>query len=259
MKEQMTIDDGVPTKSPSRRMIVFLIAVLAVIIIVGVLAGVLSANREKDKCDERVDKAVLDALADRDKSTTTASPTEVSTGSTTVATAPPATTTPPVVEPWDKIRLPSDIEPVHYDMLIRVYLDNLTFTGNSNITINVKSATDKILFHINKINITSVEVASSARGEVLSIDNQFSSPKRQFYVVILTRNMEVEQYELRLAFVANVETQELNGLYKSTYKNNAGETRYEILSYLRFVVLYHSCVVKFTLRFAVRNSHYTMD
>ena len=227
MKEQMTIDDGVATKSPSKRMILFLVAVVAVIIIIGVLAGVLSANREKDKCDERIEKAVFNALAEKDKSTTTAA-TEPSTAATTpstAATTPLATTKPPVVKPWDKIRLPSDIEPEHYDMLIRVYLDDLTFAGSSNITINVKSATDKILFHINKINITSVKVVSKS-GEVFSFHREpFSSPRRQFYVVILNKKMEVGQYDLRLTFVANVETEELNGLYKSTYKDSAGETR----------------------------------
>ena len=220
MKEQMTIDDGVATKSPSKRMILFLVAVVAVIIIIGVLAGVLSANREKDKCDERIEKAVFNALAEKDKSTTTAA-----TEPSTAATTPLATTNPPVIEPWDKIRLPSDIEPEHYDMLIRVYLDNLTFTGSSNITIKVKSATDKILFHINKINITSVKVVSKSGGVFSFVRKSFSSPRRQFYVVILNKKMEVGQYDLRLTFVANVETEELNGLYKSTYKDSAGETR----------------------------------
>ena len=233
MKEQMTIhDDSVPAKSPSRRMIVFLVAVLAVIIIVGVLAGVLSANRERDKCDERIDDAVRDALAGQDKNTTTVVPTESSTvgptesstvGPTESSTKAAVTTTSPVVEPWEKIRLPKDIVPEHYDMLIRVYLDNLTFSGNSNITIEVKDETDKILFHINKINITSVVV--SQRGTVFGIKDQFPAKKRQFYVVILDRSMTVGQYDLRLTFVANVETQELNGLYKSTYKNSTGGTR----------------------------------
>ena len=225
MKEQMTIhDDSVPAKSPSRRMIVFLVAVLAVIIIVGVLAGVLSANREKDKCDERIDEAVRDALAGQDKSTTTVVPTESSTvGPTDSSTKAAVTTASPVVEPWEKIRLPKDIVPEHYDMLIRVYLDNLTFSGNSNITIKVKNETNKILFHINKINITSVVVSHG--GTVFPIKRQFPAEKRQFYVVILDRSMPVDQYVLRLTFVANVETEELNGLYKSTYKNSTGGTR----------------------------------
>ena len=226
MKEQMTIhDDSVPAKSPSRRMIVFLVAVLAVIIIVGVLAGVLSANREKDKCDERIDEAVRDALAGQDKSTTTVGPTESSTvGPTDSSTKAAVTTASPVVEPWEKIRLPKDIVPEHYDMLIRVYLDSMTFSGNSNITIKVKSETNKILFHINKINITSAAVVSHG-GTVFPIKRQFPAEKRQFYVVILDNSMPVGRYDLRVTFVANVETEELNGLYKSTYKNSTGGTR----------------------------------
>jgi hypothetical protein len=214
---QMAIDDGISEKASNKRLIFIGIAIVALIVIVGVLAGVLSANREKDKCDERVKKAVLAAKAEgegKNESTTTH---PVTMGST-------RPTTPAILEPWEKIRLPTDIKPMHYDMLIRVYLETLSFSGNSNISIDVTSQTDKILFHINKINIRSVEVVDS-NDKILPINKQFNSTKRQFYVVILDAKMAVGRYVLRLKFVADIETEELNGLYKSTYKNSAGETR----------------------------------
>ena len=212
---QMAIDDGNPEKASNKRLIFIGIAVVALIVIVGVLAGVLSANREKDKCDERVKKAVLAAEGEGKNESTTTHP--VTMGST-------SPTTPAILEPWEKIRLPTDIKPMHYDMLIRVYLETLSFSGNSNISIDVTSQTDKILFHINKINIRSVEVVDS-NDKILPINKQFNSTKRQFYVVILDAKMAVGRYVLRLKFVADIETEELNGLYKSTYKNSAGETR----------------------------------
>ncbi len=215
---QMVMDDGIRTKSTtSKKAILICVAVLAVIILVGVLAGVLSGNREKDKCDERIKKAVLAAKAKNE--------TPATTPANTPATTRSAPTTPSNLEPWEKIRLPNDVQPIHYDMLIRVYLDTLNFSGNSNISINVTNPTDKILFHINKINITSVEVVDSSNNAVLSIERKFNSMKRQFYVVILTNDMVVGEHVLKLNFVANIETEELNGFYKSTYENSAGETR----------------------------------
>jgi hypothetical protein len=214
---KMVIDDGIRAKpTTSKKAILICVAVLAVIILVGVLAGVLSGNREKDKCDERIKKAVLAAKSKNE--------TLASTPATTPATTRSAPTTPSILEPWEKIRLPNDVQPIHYDMLIRVYLDTLSFSGNSNISIDVTNPTDKILFHINKINITSVEVVDSSNN-VLTIKSEFSSMKRQFYVVILTKDMVVGEHVLKLNFVANIETEELNGFYKSTYKNSAGETR----------------------------------
>lgn len=130
------------------------------------------------------------------------------------------------LEPWDKIRLPTNVRPIHYEMLIRIYLDTLSFTGNSNISINVTRSTDKILFHANKINVTSVAVLDSS-SKIFAIDRWFYTAKRQFYVVILSEEMNVGLYELRLEYVAYIETEELNGLYKSEYQNSAGETRYE--------------------------------
>ena len=234
-KGQMEIDDGISTKSSNKKLILLGVALLAVIIIVGVLAGVLSAKREKDECDERVRQAVHRAKSEGELTSTTRTPssgvrttpgvrtTAEQTTSGDRTTVGPTTST---LKPWEKIRLPTDIVPDHYDMLIRVYLDTLRFSGNSNITINVTKATDKILFHINKINITDVEVIDNA-SNALEIDDSFPSLKRQFFVVILKDNLVVGTHELRLSFVANIETEELNGFYKSTYKNGAGETRLE--------------------------------
>jgi hypothetical protein len=226
---QMVLDEGMQRKTSHKKTILLGVAVLAVIIIVRVLAGVLSGNREKDKCDERINEAVHKARLEERSKTTPGVPTTPGAPTTSAGTTSAGTTvgrTTPKLEPWNKIRLPTDINPVHYDMLIRVYLDTLNFSGDSNITINVKNPTDKILFHINKINITNVEVVDFDSSEVLTIDRQFSSPKRQFYVVILTKDMAVRRHVLKLSFVANIETEELNGFYKSTYKNSAGETRY---------------------------------
>lgn len=216
----MIIDDGFRSKVRNNRMILFVVAVVIVIVIVGVLSGVLSAKREKDKCDERVKKAVLDAKGGE---STTKSP--VTTKPPKTTESPTAGTTPSQNEPWDQIRLPSDVAPSHYDMLIRVYLDTLKFSGNSNISINVSKETDKILFHINKINVTKVDVVKHGDTVSMSIKDQFPYPKRQFYVVILDKSLTIGNYELRLDFVANIETKELNGFYKSTYKNSSGHER----------------------------------
>ena len=222
----MVIDDGVRSKTSNKKLILLGVAVVAVIIIIGVLAGVLSANREKDKCDERVKEAVRTAKLEWEKENATSAPEETTTATDRFTTryTTLGATTPSSLKPWDKIRLPSDVEPVHYDMLIRVYLDTLTFSGNSNISIKVTDPTDKILFHVNKINIKNVEVVDS-NAKSYTIKEQFNATKRQFYVVILDERLAVGDYELRLEFVANIETKELNGFYKSTYKSSANETR----------------------------------
>ncbi|XP_028402372.1 glutamyl aminopeptidase-like [Dendronephthya gigantea] len=225
-KSNMVIDDGIRSKARNNRMIIFVVAVVFVIIIVGVLSGVLSANREKDKCDERVKEAVRAAKegAGGENATKSPEPTKSKSTKPPITTKPTPKTTPASNEPWDEIRLPSDVVPIHYDMLIKVYLDTLNFSGNSNISINVLNPTDKILFHINKINITKVTVVK-LDGVSLSIKREFSSPKRQFYVVILAKSLTAGKYTLMLDFVANIETKELNGFYKSTYKDSSGNER----------------------------------
>ena len=116
--------------------ILIAIAVVTIVVIVGVLAGVLSANKERDKCDERVAEAKLEARKKAEGSTT---PKPAKTTPKPAKTTMAPTSTVPK-QPWDSIRLPSDIRPTHYSMLIKTDLKNLRFTGNSNISINVDNS-----------------------------------------------------------------------------------------------------------------------
>lgn len=217
---QMFIDDGaVAKKFNGKKYILLSVIVVIIIIIVGVLAGVLSGNREKEKCEERVKEAVLAAKSNGSGVRFPSLPTSPYVSSTTRQASTPSS------QPsWDKIRLPTELHPTHYDMLIRVYLNNLTFSGNSKISLTVTAPTDIIIFHVNSINILKVKVLTST-AKHLSISRHYSYVKRQFYVVHLARKMSQGIYELRLEFQGNIETKELNGLYKSTYKSSQGKTR----------------------------------
>lgn len=201
--------------------ILIAIAVVTIVVIVGVLAGVLSANKERDKCDERVAEAKLEARKKAEGSTT---PKPAKTTPKPAKTTMAPTSTVPK-QPWDSIRLPSDIRPTHYSMLIKTDLKNLRFTGNSNISINVDNSTKVILFHINQVKIDGAEVQNSKLA-TLNIARQFYSVSNQFYVLEMASPLDKGPYALKLEFSANMSTKELNGFYNSTYKDENGNTRY---------------------------------
>ena len=81
--------------------------------------------------------------------------------------APTTTTTPgpttPGTEVWWNVRLPDNIVPDHYDVVLYIDLKKLVFFGNVSILVNVTKPTENVLVHVNKMNITSakVEMASS--------------------------------------------------------------------------------------------------
>ena len=71
--------------------------------------------------------------------------------------------TPLVTEVWRNVRLPDNIVPVHYDVVLYIDLKKLVFFGHVSILVNVTKPTNTVLVHVNKMNITSgkVEMASS--------------------------------------------------------------------------------------------------
>ena len=62
-------------------------------------------------------------------------------------------------EPYWKVRLPKNIVPVHYDVLLRINLAKLVFDGNVVIQVNVTSPSAKyVLVHTNEMNVTKATV-----------------------------------------------------------------------------------------------------
>lgn len=84
-------------------------------------------------------------------------------GPLAVTTATPGPTT-PGSEVWWNVRLPKNIVPEHYDVLLYIDLKKSEFFGNVAIRVNVSSATENVLVHVNKMNITSASVKKASGG-----------------------------------------------------------------------------------------------
>jgi len=80
-----------------------------------------------------------------------------------VTTAAPGPTT-PGSEVWWNVRLPKDIVPEHYDVVLYIDLENSEFFGNVAIRVTVLSSTENVLVHVNKMNITSASVEKASGG-----------------------------------------------------------------------------------------------
>ena len=72
--------------------------------------------------------------------------------------------TTPGTEVWWNVRLPDNIVPDHYDVVLYIDLKKLVLFGDVSILVNVTKPTENVLVHVNKMNITqspTVEKASS--------------------------------------------------------------------------------------------------
>ena len=84
-------------------------------------------------------------------------------GSSAATTSTPGPTT-PGTEVWWNVRLPDNIIPVHYDVVLHIDLKKLVFYGDVAILVKVTKPTEIVLVHVNKMNITSVSVAGASGG-----------------------------------------------------------------------------------------------
>lgn len=85
------------------------------------------------------------------------------TGSLAVTTAAPGPTT-PGSEVWWNVRLPKNVVPKHYDVLLYIDLKKSEFFGSVAIRVKVLSSTENVLVHVNKMNITSASVEKASGG-----------------------------------------------------------------------------------------------
>ncbi|CAF0707260.1 unnamed protein product [Brachionus calyciflorus] len=173
----------------------------------------------------------------RTTSTTTSTTSRTSTLSTTTGSSTrtipstPKPTTPEItVEEDGSFRLPSYIQPTHYNLLIKTYFDpydtkkasNETrnqwtrFFGEVEITIQVKQATKRIETHVNiglNIDRSKTELRKVSTGEIISLDDQNYLPN-DLYEFVAMDTLQPGEYKLKISFNAITS---FIGFYKADY------------------------------------------
>jgi hypothetical protein len=154
-----------------------------------------------------------------------------STGAVTSQNNSRLTTPKPTVEPslpWSDIRLPRAAIPVHYNLELRVDLETFTFTGSSDVTLDMLQATRYVIVHVNGLDVRrhEVTVRHVSSNHSVRISHQIHVPENQFYVVE-TESMLIagEQYIVRFGHFKGDINDDLRGLYRSMYKDQNGNTK----------------------------------
>uniref|UniRef100_A0A7M4EAF3 Aminopeptidase n=1 Tax=Crocodylus porosus TaxID=8502 RepID=A0A7M4EAF3_CROPO len=129
--------------------------------------------------------------------------------------------------PWDKLRLPDWIIPVHYDLLIHPNLSSSVFTGFLKTEVTVKLETNFIVLHSKHLEITRAfieEKNPKLQGDLKQL-KVLEYPTHEQVAFLSAEPLLVDKkYFLSVNYIANL-SDGFYGLYKSTYKTKDGQTR----------------------------------
>jgi hypothetical protein len=154
--------------------------------------------------------------------------------------------------PWETDhRLPSDTEPIRYDIFLHPDLDNLTFSGKVVIQINVKSPRSFLLVNSKHLDIfdtrltkpVTVESERDVENTVqknvgeereIEIENAFEFKPNEFWVVVMKNKAEIQPgiYKLYLQFRGSLRGK-IVGFYSSTYTDPKTEEKRCVLDDVR--------------------------
>nr|XP_033770557.1 endoplasmic reticulum aminopeptidase 1 [Geotrypetes seraphini] len=128
--------------------------------------------------------------------------------------------------PWNKMRLPGHIIPVHYDLLIHPNLTMLTFTGSTKIEITVKQETSFIIIHSKHLEIFQASIRSTKRGNLSERALELLENPLHEQIALLSSELLLlgQNYTITIQYSANL-SQSLHGFYKSSYRTQEGEVR----------------------------------
>lgn len=136
--------------------------------------------------------------------------------------------------PWDKIRLPEHISPVHYDLMIHANLTTLTFEGTTQIEITASQPTTTIILHSHHLQISKATLRKRV-GERLTAEplRVLEYPLHEQIALLAPEPLVVGLLYTVVIDYAGTLSEHLNGFYKSTYRTKEGEVRYFFSIFLK--------------------------
>lgn len=128
--------------------------------------------------------------------------------------------------PWDKMRLPKHIVPIHYDLFIHPNLTTLTFSGVTKIEITVIQQTSSVILHSVNLNITKTTIQEKLRNSNKEKELKvLEHPPFEQIALFSTELLQVgHNYIISIEYSANF-SDSFHGFYKSTYRTPEGKIR----------------------------------
>ncbi|XP_061906716.1 endoplasmic reticulum aminopeptidase 1-like isoform X3 [Entelurus aequoreus] len=124
--------------------------------------------------------------------------------------------------PWDQMRLPKTVFPVHYMLTMHPNLTTLNFKGIVCIQLDIREDTTAIVLHAKQLKTFNVKLRTPEGVRDLQVlENPYHQQLALVSDEVLTKGKD---YEVELEFSAEL-SDSYHGFYRSSYRTSSGEVR----------------------------------
>nr|XP_006818001.1 PREDICTED: aminopeptidase N-like [Saccoglossus kowalevskii] len=146
------------------------------------------------------------------------------------STYSPSTLSPPPSSsnPWEDYRLPTDIEPVHYTLELKIDSEKFSFNGSIDIRVTCINRTSRIILHSKMLDIYKNLVRVTREVDSMTIQllkEPELYPDMQYIVITLASYLEGGQLYIVHIEYGGVLYDDLVGIYRSSYRDDKGQKR----------------------------------
>lgn len=120
--------------------------------------------------------------------------------------------------PWDKVRLPEHVVPLHYHLLVHPNLTTQTFTGTAAIDLTITRQTSAVILHSKRLHVAWAAIGAQ---EARVLEQQ---ALEQVALLAAEPLRAGHNYTVTIQYTANL-SNSFHGFYKSTYRTQEGELR----------------------------------
>lgn len=120
-------------------------------------------------------------------------------------------------------RLPTHVNPVHYDITLEPNFENFTFSGLVIIEVQVLENTNNITLHANELNVTYLAVVTTS-NQAIEPDSLTNDEERQFLIITFEGTLEAGTYYINALYDGLI-NDGTSGFYRASYVDANGDTR----------------------------------